>query len=210
MRRLPLLLVFASVVFATVWVWVAAPTDVRLTAHVDLGHCVVGRPEVWCPLTAMCPAEYSGMFATLYIPPGNSSASVSLPVSPRDIIDWAVAKGSIGQVNITVVRYLMWVDANGCWRGYITYMSICMPKPVWANVEIDADMVWLNGTVVPFSIVLAQPDAVNDTAVCYNFYLQPTAAVPLGGGGYIYAVPYTFDNITITVTGRWFPVKAPS
>ncbi|MFP3193017.1 MAG: hypothetical protein RXR02_07890, partial [Thermoproteus sp.] len=134
----------------------------------------------------------------------------SMPVSPRDIIDWAVAKGSVGQVNVTVARYLMGVDANGCWQGYITYVSICMPKPVWANVLINADQVWLNGTVEPISIVLTQPDYVNDTAVCFNYYLQPTLDEPLGQGDYIYAVPYTFDNITIVVEGRWFPVRTPS
>ncbi|MFP3252422.1 MAG: hypothetical protein RXO32_11935, partial [Thermoproteus sp.] len=60
------------------------------------------------------------------------------------------------------------------------------------------------------SMTLAQPNYVTDTVVCFNYYLQPTAAVPLGEGDYIYAVPYTFDNITITITGRWFPVKTPS
>jgi hypothetical protein len=85
-----------------------------------------------------------------------------------------------------------------------------MPKPVWVNVMVYADQVWLNGTVRPFSMVLTQPDLVTNTTVCFNYYLQPTAAAPLGQGDYIYGVPYTFDNITITITGRWFPVKTPS
>jgi len=194
MRRLPLLLALASTVFATVWIWVAAPTDVGLTTHVNMTHCVVGRPEVWCPAVAMCPPY---------------TATSTLAVSPRDIIDWAVAKGSIGQINITVRRLLLWVDANGCWRGYGTYVSICMPKPVWVNVIINATQVWLNGTVRPFSTVLTRPNYVANTAVCFNYYLQPTA-VPLGQGNYIYAVPYAFDNMTITIIGRWFPVKTPS
>jgi hypothetical protein len=196
MRRLPLLLLLASAVYVTVWIWVAAPTDASLAAHVDLGHCVMGRPEVWCPPAAMCPVGHQ--------------VAVSMPVSPRDIIDWAVAKGSIGQVNVTVTRYLMGVDANGCYHGYITYVGVCMPKPVWVNVMINADQVWLNGTVKPFSMVLTQPNLVTNTTVCFNYYLQPTTAVPLGEGDYIYNVPYTFDNITIVVEGRWFPVKTPS
>jgi hypothetical protein len=196
MRRLPLLLLLASAVYVTVWIWVASPTDVSLAAHMDLGHCVMGRPEVWCPPVAMCPVGHQ--------------VAASMPVSPRDIIEWAVAKGSVGQVNVTVTRYLMGVDANGCWQGYITYVSICMPKPVWVNVVINADQVWLNGTVEPFSAVLTQPNYVADKVVCFNYYLQPTAAVPLGQGDYIYGVPYTFDNITIVVEGRWFPVKTPS
>ena len=195
MRRLPLLLALASTVFATVWIWVAAPTDVSLTTHVNMTHCVVGRPEVWCPAVAMCPPY---------------TATATLAVSPRDIIDWAVAKGSIGQINITVARYLLWVDDNYCWQGYGTYVSICMPKPVWANVIINATQVWLNGTVRPFSTVLTQPNYVANTTVCFSYYLQPTAAVPLGQGNYIYAVPYAFDNVTIAIIGRWFPVKTPS
>jgi len=210
MRRFPLLLLLASMVFATMWTWVAAPTDARLSIHMNMTHCVVSRPELWCPAVPTCT--------------GGGSASVA--ISPRDIIDWAAAKGSVGQVDVTVMRYLI-VDANGCWRGYATYVSICMPKPVWANITIYATQVWFNGTMRPVAIRLTQPDYIGRWPVvfnttgdwgftdsggpyCFNYYLQPTLDEPLGQGDYIYTVPYTFDNITIVVEGRWFPVKTPS
>ncbi len=208
MRRLPLLLLLASMVFATMWTWVAAPTDARLSIHVNMTHCIMERPEPWCPAAPVCA--------------GGGSASAA--ISPRDIIDWAVAKGSVGQVGVYIGRYVS--APSGCVEGYMTYVSICMPKPVWANITIYATQVWLNGTMRPIAIRLTQPDYIGRWPVwfnatwesftdsggpyCFKYYLQPTLDEPLGQGGYIYAVPYTFDNITIVIEGRWFPVKTPS
>jgi hypothetical protein len=208
MRRFPLLLLLASAVYVTVWIWVAAPTDARLVIHMNMTHCVVSRPEPWCPAAPTCT--------------GRGSASVA--ISPRDIIDWAVAKGSIGQVDVYIQRYVLM--PHGCVESYMTYVLICMPKPVWANITIYATQVWLNGTMRPIAIRLTQPDYIDRWPAvfnatwgftgggggpyCFKYWLQPTLDSPLGEGDYIYEVPYTFDNITIVVEGRWFPVKTPS